>query len=302
METPILQVQAGGATARPFITHHNAYDIDLYARVASELYLKRLLVGGMDRVFDLGPMFRNEGVDTRHNPEFTMLESNEAFADYRDMMRLCEALFREAADAVGPLAVSYQGQRIDLGADWRQVTMLDAVAEHLQSRTCRTSGRSSGCARSATRAHVHWEPGWGPGKLVDELYDELVESTIVQPTFITNHPKEISPLAHPHRDDPFVTERFELVIAGREYANAYSELTDPIDQRARMEAQALAKVRRRRGGHGRRRAVPAGARARAAAERGPRHRRGPARDAARRPALDPGGAAVPAAATRGAVR
>ena len=241
VETPILQVQAGGATARPFVTHHNTYDIDLYARVASELYLKRLLVGGMDRVFDLGPMFRNEGVDTRHNPEFTMLESNEAFADYRDMMRLCEALFREAADTVGPLAVSYQGQRIDLGADWRQVTMLDAVAEHLQIPDLSYEWPVERLREVCDRSHVHWEPGWGPGKLVDELYDELVESTIVQPTFITNHPKEISPLAHPHRDDPAVTERFELVIAGREYANAYSELTDPIEQRARMEAQALAR-------------------------------------------------------------
>ena len=202
VETPILQVQAGGATARPFITHHNTYDIDLYARVASELYLKRLLVGGMDRVFDLGPMFRNEGVDTRHNPEFTMLESNEAFADYRDMMRLCEALFREAADTVGPLAVSYQGQRIDLGADWRQVTMLDAVAEHLQIPDLSYEWPVERLREVCDSAHVHWEPGWGPGKLVDELYDELVESTIVQPTFITNHPKEISPLAHPHRDDP----------------------------------------------------------------------------------------------------
>jgi lysyl-tRNA synthetase, class II len=242
VETPILQVQPGGATARPFITHHNAYDIDLYARVASELYLKRLLVGGMDRVFDLGPMFRNEGVDTRHNPEFTMLESNEAFADYRDMMRLCQDLFREAAAAVGPLAVTYQGKQIDIGTDWRQVTMLDAVAEHLHVPDLSYEWPIERLRELCDQSHVAWEPEWGTGKLVDELYDELVEATIVQPTFITNHPKEISPLAHPHRDDPFVTERFELVIAGREYANAYSELTDPLDQRARMEAQALAKA------------------------------------------------------------
>ena len=242
VETPVLQVQAGGATARPFITHHNAYDIDLYARVASELYLKRLLVGGMDRVFDLGPMFRNEGVDTRHNPEFTMLESNEAFADYRDMMRLCQALFQETADAVGPMVVTYQGNRIDLGSEWRQVTMLQAVAERLDVPDLAYDWPVEKVRELCDRAHVAWAPGWGTGKLLDELYDELVESTIVQPTFITNHPKEISPLAHPHREDPFVTERFELVIAGREYANAYSELTDPVDQRTRMEAQALAKA------------------------------------------------------------
>jgi lysyl-tRNA synthetase len=242
VETPILQVQAGGATARPFITHHNAYDIDLYARVASELYLKRLLVGGMDRVFDLGPMFRNEGVDTRHNPEFTMLESNEAFADYRDMMRLCQDLFRDAADAVGPLVVTYQGKRIDLGSEWRQVTMLDAVAEHFDVPDLSYDWPVEKLRELCDRERVAWEPGWGAGKLVDELYDERVEATIVQPTLITNHPKEISPLAHPHRDDPAVTERFELVIAGREYANAYSELTDPLDQRARMEEQALAKA------------------------------------------------------------
>jgi lysyl-tRNA synthetase, class II len=242
VETPILQVQPGGATARPFITHHNAYDIDLYARVASELYLKRLLVGGMDRVFDLGPMFRNEGVDTRHNPEFTMLESNEAFADYRDMMRLCQDLFREAAGAVGPLTVTYQGTPIDLGTEWRQVTMLQAVADHLGVPDLAYDWPVGKVRELCDRAHVGWHPDWGTGKLVDELYDELVEATIVQPTFITNHPKEISPLAHPHRDDPSVTERFELVIAGREYANAYSELTDPVDQRTRMEAQALAKA------------------------------------------------------------
>jgi lysyl-tRNA synthetase class 2 len=242
VETPILQVQPGGATARPFITHHNAYDIDLYARVASELYLKRLLVGGMDRVFDLGPMFRNEGVDTRHNPEFTMLESNEAFADYRDMMRLCQDLFREAAGAVGPLVVTYQGKQIDIGTDWRQVTMLDAVAEHLHVSDLSYEWPVERIRELCDQHHVPWEPDWGTGKLVDGLYDELVEASIVQPTFIINHPKEISPLAHPHRDDPFVTERFELVIAGREYANAYSELTDPLDQRARMEAQALAKA------------------------------------------------------------
>ena len=242
VETPILQVQPGGATARPFITHHNAYDIDLYARVASELYLKRLLVGGMDRVFDLGPMFRNEGVDTRHNPEFTMLESNEAFADYRDMMRLCQDLFREAAGAVGPLVVTYQGKQIDIGTDWRQVTMLDAVAEHLHVPDLSYEWPVERIRELCDQHHVPWEAEWGSGKLVDGLYDELVEATIVQPTFIINHPKEISPLAHPHRDDPFVTERFELVIAGREYANAYSELTDPLDQRARMEAQALAKA------------------------------------------------------------
>jgi lysyl-tRNA synthetase class 2 len=196
----------------------------------------------MDRVFDLGPMFRNEGVDTRHNPEFTMLESNEAFADYRDMMRLCQDLFREAAAAVGPMTVDYQGKQIDIGTDWRQVTMLDAVAGHLHVPDLSYEWPVERIRELCDQHHVPWEPDWGTGKLVDGLYDELVEASIVQPTFIINHPKEISPLAHPHRDDPFVTERFELVIAGREYANAYSELTDPVDQRARMEAQALAKA------------------------------------------------------------
>lgn len=243
VETPILLPVPGGALARPFVTHHNALDTDLYLRVASELYLKRLLVGGMDRVFELNRVFRNEGIDARHNPEFTILESNAAFQDYRDMMVLARGVIQEAADAaLGKRTVTYQGQIIDLDAEWREAEMLELVREAVSEPELAYDWPLERVRAVCDRAEVPYEPGWGVGKLVLELYEHRVEGGIVEPTFVTNYPLEVSPLAHPHRDDPHVTERFELVIGGREYANCFSELTDPDEQRARMEEQALAKA------------------------------------------------------------
>jgi lysyl-tRNA synthetase class 2 len=243
VETPILNPVPGGALARPFVTHHNALDTDLFLRVACELYLKRLLVGGVERVFELGRVFRNEGIDARHNTEFTILESNAAFQDYRDMMELCRGVILEAADAaVGRRTVSYQGRQVDLDAPWREVTLLQAAREPLGEPDLAYDWPLDRVRAVCDRAGVPWLPGWGTGKLVLELYEKHAEQRIVQPTFVTDYPVEVSPLAHPHRDDPFVTERFELIILGREHANCFSELTDPDEQRARMEEQALAKA------------------------------------------------------------
>ena len=243
VETPLLVPVPGGGFARPFVTHHNALDLDLYLRVASELYLKRLLVGGMDRVFELGRMFRNEGVDSTHNPEFTMLESNAAFQDYHDMMVLSRELIQAAADAaLGTRKLSYQGLSIDLDAEWQQLTLLDAARAAIGVPDLDYDWPLERVRDVCDRAGVRWQPGWGVGKLVQEIYEQRAESRIVEPTFVIDYPTEVSPLAHPHRDNPFVTERFELIIGGREYANCFSELTDPDEQRARMEAQALAKA------------------------------------------------------------
>jgi lysyl-tRNA synthetase, class II len=243
VETPILNPVPGGALARPFVTHHNALDTDLYLRVACELYLKRLLVGGVDRVFELGRVFRNEGIDATHNTEFTMLESNSAFQDYRDMMELARGVILEAADAAGGgRRVTFRGQQIDLEAPWREVTLLEAVRETLGEPGLAYDLPLDRVRALCDRYGVAWQPGWETGKLVLELYEKHVEHTIVQPTFVTDHPVEVSPLAHPHRDDPFVTERFELIILGREYSNCFSELTDPDEQRLRFEEQALAKA------------------------------------------------------------
>jgi lysyl-tRNA synthetase, class II len=243
VETPILNPVPGGALARPFITHHNALDTDLYLRVASELYLKRLLVGGVDRVFELGRMFRNEGIDSTHNTEFTMLESNSAFQDYRDMMELARGVIQEAADAAGGgRRLTYRGREVDLDAGWGEVTMLEAVREATGQPDLAYDWPLDRVRELCDRCGVAWEPGWGTGKLVLELYEKHAEHRITGPTFVTDYPVEVSPLAHPHRDDPFVTERFELIIGGREYANCFSELTDPDEQRARFEEQALAKA------------------------------------------------------------
>ncbi len=243
VETPILNPVPGGALARPFVTHHNALDTDLYLRVASELYLKRLLVGGVDRVFELGRMFRNEGIDSTHNTEFTMLESNSAFQDYRDMMELARGVIQEAADAaVGGRRLTYRGREIDLDGDWGEVTMLDAVREAIGQPDLAYDWPLDRVRELCDKHEVATEPGWATGKLVLELYEKHAEHRIVRPTFVTDYPVEVSPLAHPHRDDPFVTERFELIIGGREYANCFSELTDPDEQRARFEEQAMAKA------------------------------------------------------------
>jgi lysyl-tRNA synthetase class 2 len=243
VETPLLHPIPGGALARPFITHHNALDLDIYLRVAPELYLKRLVVGGFERVFELGRVFRNEGIDATHNTEFTMLESNSAFQDYRDMMELARGVIQEAADAAGKgRRLAYRGREVDLDGDWSQVTLLDAVRDALGQPDLAYDWPLDRVRELCHRTGVPTEPGWGTGKLVLELYEKHAEHRIVRPTFVTDHPVEVSPLAHPHRDDPFVTERFELIIGGREYANCFSELTDPDEQRLRFEEQALAKA------------------------------------------------------------
>jgi lysyl-tRNA synthetase class 2 len=243
VETPLLQPQAGGATAKPFVTHHNALDIDLYLRVAPELYLKRLIAGGLPRVFEIGRVFRNEGLSTRHNPEFTMLETYEAYADYHDIMELTQALLQRAAlEALGTTTLTYGGRKLELGGQWARRTVLGLVRE-ATGRDDLDYDTPVETLRDVAAAHgVTVEHQWGPGKIIEELRDRLAEPTIWEPTFVIDYPVEVSPLARRHRDDPRVTERFELIIAGREAANAFSELIDPDEQRARFEAQARARA------------------------------------------------------------
>lgn len=241
VETPVLHTIAGGANARPFITHHNALDIDLYMRIALELHLKRLIVGGMERVYEIGRVFRNEGIDTRHNPEFTLLEVYQAYGDYETMMDLTEDLFRTVARQVLGTAVFQNGEHtIDLEKPWRRVTMTDAVKEatgidYLSDMTddeFRQAARNYGCEIPEDMPR---------GKVLEELFDEAVEATLIQPTFVIDYPVEISPLARRKADNPALTDRFELFIIGREHANAFSELNNPIDQRQRFEEQVEAK-------------------------------------------------------------
>jgi len=243
VETPLLQPQPGGATARPFVTHHNALDVDLYLRIAPELYLKRLVAGGLPRVFEIGRVFRNEGLSTRHNPEFTMLESYEAYADYHDIMALTEALLQRAAlEALDTTTLSYGGRKLELGGQWPRRTVLDLVRE-VTGRADLDYDTPVETLRDVAAAHgIATEPAWGPGKVIEELRDRLAEPTIWDPTFVIDYPVEVSPLARRHRDNDRVTERFELIIAGREHANAFSELIDAEDQRARFEAQARARA------------------------------------------------------------
>ena len=238
VETPILQPLYGGATARPFETHHNALDIPLYLRIADELYLKRLIVGGIERVYEIGKDFRNEGIDRTHNPEFTMLEFYQAFADYSDMMTLIEQMLRQVVAAVhdGDLVVEFQDERIDFGRPFARVSYVGALRE--------TTGLDVLTASESELRDAVRKAGGDAGedytrpKLIDELFKETIEPTLVQPTFVMDYPIELSPLAKPRRDEPRLVERFELFVAGRELANAFSELNDPLDQRRRMEAQA----------------------------------------------------------------
>ena len=241
VETPVLHPIPGGATARPFVTHHNALEMELYLRIAPELYLKRLIVGGYDRVFEIARVFRNEGLDTRHNPEFTMLELYEAFADYHDMMRLTEQLVAEAATgAIGTTEVEWDGATVDLTPPFERRTLVDLVKEHAGVDVHPSRSREE--LRSTCDAlGVPYEPSWGPGKLVLEIYEKTTEAQISGPTFVCDYPREVSPLARAHRDDPTVTERFELIVRGRELANAFSELNDPVEQLRRFEAQATLK-------------------------------------------------------------
>ncbi|MDP8978680.1 MAG: lysine--tRNA ligase, partial [Actinomycetota bacterium] len=243
VETPMLQPVPGGAAARPFVTHHNALGIDLYLRIAPELYLKRVVAGGLPRVYELNRSFRNEGLSPRHNPEFTMLESYEAYADYRDVMDLTRALVQRAArEAVGTTTLTHAGRDVDLGGDWPRRRLLDLVRDATgRDDVSYETPRDQLAALCGDRG-VAVRDDWGAGKLVLQLYEALVEPTLWRPTFVVDYPLEVSPLARRHRDDPGVTERFELVVAGRELANAFSELTDPDDQRARFEAQARARA------------------------------------------------------------
>ena len=242
VETPVLQAEAGGATARPFVTHHNALNVEMYMRIALELYLKRLIAGGYEKVFEMGRVFRNEGLDTRHNPEFTMLEAYEALADYRDMMELTEQMVAAAAMAAnGTTVIQIDGQPVDLAPPWRRATMYELITEHL-GIDVHPSMPLEEARRVATEAGVEFEESWGSGKICDEIYDAGVEHLLVGPIFVCDHPRETSPLARAHRDDPTLVERFEVVVAARELANAYSELTDPVDQRTRFEAEARARA------------------------------------------------------------
>jgi lysyl-tRNA synthetase, class II len=238
VETPVLHPILGGATARPFVTHHNALDSEFYLRVAPELYLKRLIVGGLGKVFEVARVFRNEGVSTRHNPEFTMLELYESFADYNDMMRLTEQLIAHAAAAtLGSTVVEWDGQTIDLTPPFARRTMIDLVKEHA-GVSVHPSQPVEEVRAICDKFEIPYESHWGSGKLLLEIYEKTTESKLVEPVFVCDYPIEVSPLARTHRDDPTLTERFELLIGGREIANAFSELNDPIEQRRRFEAQA----------------------------------------------------------------
>jgi lysyl-tRNA synthetase class 2 len=243
IETPVLQAEAGGAEARPFITYHNTLEMDLYLRIATELHLKRLIVGGFERVFELGRIFRNEGVSTRHNPEFTTLEVYQAYADYCDIMALVEGLITTAAqDVLGTLQITYQGQEIDLTAPWRRATMRDLVQEQtgLDFSQFKTLDEAKSAAQAAGLTDL--DQCSSIGHVLNEAFEQRAEEQLIQPTFVLEYPVEISPLAKPHRDKPGLVERFELFVVGRETANGFSELTDPIDQRERFEAQAARKA------------------------------------------------------------
>lgn len=236
-ETPMMQAVPGGANARPFQTHHNALGMDLYLRIAPELYLKRLLVGGFDRVFEINRNFRNEGIDTRHNPEFTMMEFYQAFATYHDMMDLTEALISELAEKVcGSTSITYQGQKVNLAPPWRRLSMDEALVQ-VGGLDPALLHDGPGLMRLAESRGVKFQPEAGPGKAKAELFELLVEEQLIDPTFVTSYPTEISPLARRNEENPELTDRFELFITGREIANAFSELNDPIDQEARFQQQ-----------------------------------------------------------------
>jgi len=243
VETPLLGYELGGATARPFVTHHNALDVDLYLRIAPELHLKRLVVGGFERVFEIGRVFRNEGVDTSHNPEFTMLEAYQACADYHDMMELTERLVVQAARAArdGDTVLDLRGEQCDIAEPWPRATMVDLIREHVGVEL-HPSMDVDDARVVLDGLHLSYKEEWGAGRLTHEVYDELVEPKLVRPTFVLDHPRETSPLARAHRYDPNLVERFEVVVNGNELANAYSELNDPIDQRERFEAEARARA------------------------------------------------------------
>lgn len=238
VETPVLHNMAGGASARPFITHHNALNIPMYLRIALELHLKRLVVGGFERVYELGRVFRNEGTDTRHNPEFTLLELYQAYTDIEGMMNITEKLMRNVSERVlGSSVVTYGEYKIDLGKPFTRISMTEAVKQYANVDFNKITTIEE-ARKVADKHHLEYEKRHKIGDILNIFFDEYVESNLIQPTFITDYPVEISPLAKRSPENPNITERFELFIVGREFANAFSELNDPIDQRERFEAQA----------------------------------------------------------------
>lgn len=242
VETPVLQSEPGGAEARPFVTYHNTLDMELYLRIATELHLKRMVVGGFEKVFELGRVFRNEGISTRHNPEFTTIEMYQAYGDYEDMMALTENMVEEiTVDVTGGKTVTYQGEDISFAQPWKRITMHDAVKEKtgIDFAAFDDLAAAKQAAKDAGIGEV--DDCESIGHVLNEAFEQKVEETLIQPTFITDYPVEISPLAKPHRSKPGLVERFELFIVGRETANGFSELTDPVDQRERLELQAAKK-------------------------------------------------------------
>lgn len=237
VETPILNTIAGGAAARPFISYHNALDMQVYMRIAPELYLKRLIVGGMDRVYEMGRVFRNEGIDNRHNPEFTSVEIYQAFADYRDMMDLTEEVVVKTAEKVlGTTTINYEGTTIELASPWKRMSMIEAIKEYSGKDFTNVTDLEEARA-IAKELNVAIEPSFGIGKIINACFEEYVEDKLIQPTFITGHPKEISPLAKSNPENPEITDRFEAYIYGREICNGFTELNDPIDQKERFLKQ-----------------------------------------------------------------
>lgn len=244
VETPLLQPIASGAVARPFVTHHNALDIDLYLRIAPELYLKRLLIGGLEKVYELNRSFRNEGVSTKHNPEFTMLEAYEAYVDYEDTMALVEDLVKAIAESLGRLSFDLDGRSIDLQQQFPRVTMFEAIQRATgEDLTAAWDAADEEELRAvAARLDLKLDPSWGPGKVVAQIYEDRAERSLVEPTFVVGFPKDVSPLAKDHRSIRDFTEHADLVIGGVEIAPIYSELNDPAEQRRRFEQQAAARV------------------------------------------------------------
>ncbi|MFT5881328.1 MAG: lysyl-tRNA synthetase class 2 [Moritella sp.] len=241
VETPMMQVIPGGASARPFITKHNALDMDMYLRVSPELYLKRLVVGGFERVFEINRNFRNEGISTRHNPEFTMLEFYMAYADYKDQMALTEGMLRTLSlDILGSTFVPYGDDVYDFGKEFDKISMIDSVLKYNQTVKAEQLATMEGATEVANGLGIKLDPSWGRGRVITEIFEETVEEKLIQPTFITEYPAEVSPLARSNDDDNFITDRFEFFIGGREIANGYSELNDSEDQDQRFKDQVAA--------------------------------------------------------------
>ena len=242
VETPILNTIAGGATAKPFITHHNALDIDMYLRIAPELYLKRLIVGGFDKVYEIGRLFRNEGMDLKHNPEFTSMELYSAYEDYNDMMNITEEMVSTIANNIlGTTKINYQGQEIDLTPNWKRMTMIDAIKEVTGVDFNQINSDEEAIKIAEEKGLEIEEIKKNRGNIINIFFEEFVEETLIQPTFIYDYPVEVSPLTKRKPSDPRLTERFEVFIGGREYGNAYSELNDPIDQYERFKKQVEAR-------------------------------------------------------------